>query len=104
MYKLVTCPLHGKVKRKDLIVDMRERTSRGMEKFRAERENRLNKDRGLDQVIRGLEHREKSQREQKEGGKEGAEMKTKRKKNRNSRFIRRMSSHGGKRSPGPAEV
>lgn len=53
MYKLVTCPLHGKVKRKDLIVDMRERTSRGMEKFRAERENRLNKARGLDQVIRG---------------------------------------------------
>lgn len=31
-------------------------------------------------------------------------MKTKRKKNRNSRFIRRMSSRGGKRSPGPAEV
>lgn len=67
----MTCPLHGKVKRKDLIVDMRERTSRGMEEFRTERENRLNKARELDQVIRGLGHREKSQKEQKEGGKRG---------------------------------
>lgn len=49
----MTYLLHGKVKRKDFIVDMRERTSRGMEEFRAERENRLNIVSRLD----GLSHK-----------------------------------------------
>lgn len=67
----MTCLLHGKVKKKDFIVDMRERTSRGMKEFRAERENRLNKARGLDQAIRGLGHMEESQREQNGRGRGG---------------------------------